>query len=108
MKIVNLTSHLVTILDQNNNTVETIHPCGEVARVEYEAKVVDYLGAIPVSTTNYKVSGLPKRRKNTIYIVSRKVFEACIAMNREDCYYPNQVVRDRAGNKIGCRSLGYK
>ena len=63
-----------------------------------------YIEDIPLSKTVLgKIENLPKYKEGTYYIVSSLLCGAC--PNRSDFLIPNEVVKDRNGNIIGCRSL---
>ena len=104
MKIENLTEHPVIILDKQNKIIMHIPPSGQVARVKKVTERVDQMGAIPISSARFaKIKGLPDKKRNCVYIVSRMVHEA--AQGREDLYYPSEkVYKDK--KCIGCKSLG--
>ena len=124
-KIVNLTPHLFNLIDKNDKVILELPACETPARaseqreqidmitydISYQRKKMDahddenYVTMdIPVNKVIYgNVENLPAPEKDTIYIVSRIVAEAC--PNRNDLYIPNNLVRDEKGRIIGCRAL---
>ena len=104
-KIVNLTPHAVTICDADGNITRTI-PAGPVwARLKASTVPAGEADGIPLSRTVYgQPTGLPDMEPGTFYVVSQLVKAAL--PDRGDRRVPAEVVRDDAGNIIGCRSLG--
>lgn len=102
-KIINATPHAVTIMDAENNVIQTLEPSGICPRCSVERETVDSINGIHVNRSIFgKVVGLPDYKEGTIYIVSRVVAEAA---KRHDLYIVDDVVRDEAGRIIGCRAL---
>ena len=107
-QIVNLTPHAVNIVGDNNSVITTIPASGDVARC---SQTIDIVGSIttnsvsiPISSSSYgEVVDLPDPKSGYYYIVSRLVMSACPA--RQDLLCPNDLVRNDAGQVIGCRSL---
>ena len=107
-QIVNLTPHAVNIVDSNDSVAITIPASGNVARC---SQTIDIIGNItlnsvdiPISSSSYgEVVDLPDPKPGYYYIVSRLVMSACPA--RQDLLVPNDLVRNDAGQVIGCRSL---
>jgi len=52
------------------------------------------------------VTGLPEPKDNILYIVSQIVADAC--PNRCDLLVPSDIIRDGAGQVIGCRSFSWR
>ena len=106
--IVNLTPHAVNIVGNDNSVAITIPASGNVARC---SQTIDIIGSIttnsvsiPISSSSYgEVVDLPDPKPGYYYIVSRLVMSACPA--RQDLLCPNDLVRNDAGQVIGCRSL---
>lgn len=106
--IVNLTPHAVNIVDNSDSVAITIPASGNVARC---SQTIDIIGSIttnsvsiPISSSSYgEVVDLPDPKPGYYYIVSRLVMSACPA--RQDLLCPNDLVRNDAGQVIGCRSL---
>jgi hypothetical protein len=104
MTIVNCTPHAVNIVSPTGETIATF-PRGEIIpRLTQTTVTVGEMGGIPITETQFgETVGLPAPVEGTYLIVSRIVLSA--NMNRQDLLVPNGVVRDAAGNIIGCESL---
>ena len=105
MKLINLTPHDV-VLYRADGTRETIPPSGTVARVTQETTRVGSVAGVPVVTTRPgPVTGLPdfEADDGAGYIVSALVRLAL--PDRIDLFSPADLVRDAAGNVVGCRAL---
>ena len=106
--VINLTPHAVNVISDDNSIATTIPASGNVARC---SQTIDIVGAltldsvvIPISASSYgEVVDLPDPQDGVYYIVSRLVMSACPA--RQDLLVPNDLVRNDAGQVIGCRSL---
>ena len=106
--IINLTPHAVNVIGNDNSVAITIPASGNVARC---SQTIDIIGNItldsvdiPISSSSYgEVVDLPAPQVGVYYIVSRLVMSACPA--RQDLLCPNDLVRNDAGQVIGCRSL---
>jgi len=104
MNFVNLTPHTLNIIEEDGS-VYTLPASGQVARVEVERTVDFVMDGIEVFSTVYgQVTGLPERQRDTAYIVSALVAQAA---KRSDVYSPGELVRNEAGQVIGCRGLTY-
>lgn len=103
-RVVNCTPHPVTIVE-NGVVVRTIPTSGEVARLSVSTEPAGVVLGIPVTRTVFgEPVGLPEPEIGTCYIVSQLVKNAL--PERDDLVVPAEVVRDAAGNVVGCRSLG--
>jgi len=129
-KVINLTPHQINFVTSYNIeigvdelgtpeyvTEERIHsvpPSGTVARCKVDRKEVDSFIledvdgwdiTVPITSARFgEVEGLPEPQEGTIYIVSNLVAQA--VPDREDVFFPDDLVRDEHGNIIGCRALG--
>ncbi len=102
--IINKTPHDVTIVDYNNNIINTMKSSGQI-RLAAITKKVGTINNVPISKTEFgEPEGLPEFKKDRYYIVSQLVKKAL--PNRTDLLVPAELVRDDNGNIIGCRSLG--
>ena len=104
MKLVNLTPHSVTILGDIELSVES----SGVARIAAQDEVsgaLEVLGiSVPITKTVFgDPVGLPEAEDGVALIVSRLV--AAALPERNDLFFPNQLVRDDQGRIIGCKSL---
>ena len=103
-RVVNCTPHPVTIVE-NGVVVRTIPSSGEVARLSVSTEPAGVVLGIPITRTVFgEPVGLPEPKLGTCYIVSQLVKNAL--PERDDLVVPAEVVRDAAGNIVGCRSLG--
>lgn len=129
-KAVNLTPHVINFITSYNielgkdefgtpeyiteERIHSIEPSGTVARCRVERQNVDSFIledvdgwdiTIPVTKTKFgEVEGLPEPEEGVIYITSQLVAQA--VPEREDVFFPDDLVRDENGNIIGCRALG--
>ena len=109
-RIINLTPHTITFVDDVGNIVLTVEPLGQVARcaasrVQVDTVTVDGI-AIPVNRTQFgEVTGLPEPQEGTIYIVSSLTAQA--VPEREDVFIVDDSVRDEQGRIIGVRALAH-
>jgi len=129
-KLVNLTQHQINFIlpyhieigKDATGTPEyvteertySLPPSGYCARCKTDRQQVDSIIAqdvngwditVPITATKFgEVEGLPVPEDGTIYIVSQLVAQA--VPDREDVFFPDDVVRDSLGNIIGCRALG--
>jgi len=105
IKFVNLTPHSIIFMDAAGNTVLTVEPSGQVARCSVTREKVGEINGIPVNRSRFgEVENLPEPEEGTVYIVSNLVAQA--VPDREDVFFPDDLVRDENGNVIGCRALG--
>lgn len=101
--IVNCTPHPVVIITDAGNI--TIPASGVLVRLAAKTVQADPIDGIATSRTVFgEPEGLPKFEDGTFLIVSQLVKSAL--PNRDDLLVPAEVVRDKDGNIIGCRSLG--
>lgn len=104
VSILNMTPHKVDVIDENNLIIFSFPSSGTI-RLEAKTVCVDGIGRIPLSKTIFgEPVGLPKYQEGTYYIVSQLVKSAL--PQRTDLLVPAEVIRDKEGNIIGCRSLG--
>lgn len=117
MNIINLTKHTVNIFDNDNNEIIAIQPSGLEARIKTEFQNCGNFsvgdGTIPVYKTivigtpyctddDGNECPLPKSKSNTVYVVSgafRQHFD------RHDLFQPGRLLRNEAGQPIGCIGL---
>jgi len=120
INIKNLTPHAIRVFAADGTTeLVTVPPSGTVARasVSYEESGVvpiegdaeallsrDPLAGIPVYVSVMgDVEGLPEPEAGTVYIVSTLVRQAL--PRRTDLLSPGELIRNEAGQPIGCRGL---
>lgn len=103
-KIINLTPHKVTIVN-NDNTIKAEFESQGIARCYQQTTIVGNINGINITSTVFgDVTDLPDEKPNTFFIVSRLVLNAC-KDTRSDLLVPNELIRDANGNIIGCKSL---
>ena len=103
-KIINLTPHSVSIVNPEGKIIKVFEVSGQIARCSQSTKIVGNIDGIPLTQSVFgEVGDLPPQEKNTLFIVSRLVLNAC--KDRNDLLVPNELVRDEQGNIVGCQSL---
>lgn len=110
MKLVNLTQHVVNIVDPLGLKNMDIPPSGVEARVALTQKHIGYANPegsqVPISLFTVEkgaVEGLPDPEEGVIYIVSALVREG--VPDRKDVASPGEQVRDKDKKPCGCKSL---
>lgn len=94
MEYVNLTDHIVRLMDEHGAVIRELEPSGDVARVEAsDREVID----IEEQVKRYRIGkraivGLPKPKKGTIYIVSKVVLSA-LNGRRRDVFAPYKRIK---------------
>lgn len=102
--LVNLTLHVVNVLNDAGEPIISVAPSGQVARCAVESVKVGEAEGVALFTAKYgEVQGLPEPVEGTIYIVSLMVRQALPA--RTDLASPGELIRDAAGQPIGCKGL---
>lgn len=103
--IVNMTPHPVHIVDEKNNVIKTSPKSETMIRLSQTTESCGSIDGIPTSRTVFgSATNLPEFSDGIFYIVSQLVKSALA--DRTDLLVPAEVVRDEAGNIIGCKSLG--
>ena len=103
MRFVNLTPHTINVLYGDGEKAIDVPPSGDLARVSQIDTPCDPIGDIPVCITSYgEVTGLPDPEEGVIYIVSGQVASAA---PRADVMSPGSLVRNKAGDPVGCKGL---
>ena len=110
--VVNYTPHTVTLLRADGSVHMRMDSRGVARATEQVTSLPDLTwdpfgdsgmtDALPrVSKSFGEIAGLPEPMDNVNYIVSQIVFDAL--PNRTDLLVPSGVVRDTAGQVVGCR-----
>lgn len=119
-QIINLTPHAVVIYDNDGKTIlATVQPSGDVARVSMTRQ---QMGVVPLTddaraildkqpgsgipvyvSTAGDVTGVPALQTGKIYLVSAMVRLAL--KNRLDVLSPGELIRNEAGQPVGCKGL---
>jgi len=113
VQFVNLTPHEVVIFHEDGKTVKlVIKPSGQVARAVSRRKKVGEVNGIPVYKNEFlDIEGLPKPKRETVYIVSSLVQQVLKirGIKRKDVISPDTspegVVRDKEGNIVGTKGF---
>ena len=100
MKLINLTPHAIV----ETVTGATFPPSGQIARVAATMTPAGEIGGIPTYTRQFgEVEGLPDPVDGVTFIVSALVADAC--PYSLDLVSPGELVRNEAGQPIGCRGF---
>lgn len=103
MDIINLTPHEINIYNDNKSLVVSVPPSGELVRVNVLREKVEIEDGIEFyKTVVGEVTGLPAKKKDTIYIASGMVRSH---VKRADLWQPGELLRDDKGRPIGCVGL---
>jgi len=95
-----MTPHAINIIDG-----PTLPPSGRTIRLKMETAPAGEVDGIPLTRTVYgKAEGLPEVEPGTYYVVSSMV--KAVYPERRDFLVPAEMVRDKDGRVVGCRSLG--
>ena len=103
MRFVNLTPHTINVYTADKELVLSIRSDG-VARCATVKNEVGMIDGVPLYQIAYgEVTGLPAFDPNAIFIVSLLVRQA--VPKRIDVLSPGELLRDDAGQPIGCIGL---
>ena len=101
-QILNFTPHNLNVVDINGVTQQL--PSVGVARSATSTKTLDPINGFGVVATEFlDVTGLPSQQDGVFYVVSRLVLSAC--PDRTDLLCPGELIRDSAGNVVGCKGF---
>ena len=101
-QILNFTPHNLNVVDINGVTQQL--PSVGVARLATSTVSVNPINGFGVVATAFAdVTGLPDPVSGTYYVVSRLVFSPC--PGRLDVLCPGELIRDSAGNVVGCKGF---
>ena len=102
-KIINLTPHSITILNEEGKMYQIIGSSG-VARLAQKTVIAGIINGIIITKTEFgKPEGLPNFEEGTFIIVSQLIKTAL--HNRKDLLVPAEVIRDKNGIILGYKSL---
>ena len=100
--LINLTPHTINIVVPSG-TID-IPTSGTIARCSQSNEVVGEVNGISVTRQSFgEVENLPAEQEGTYYLVSRLVAAAC--PERHDLLIPGPLVRNEAGQPVGCQGL---
>lgn len=102
--IINLTPHVVTLYDEDDNFRQEFLPAEEgPLRLETHELGMTVVDGIMVSLVGYGDMGsAPAAKRDVYYLVSLPL---ALSVRRADFLVPYNEVRDEDGRIIGCRSL---
>jgi hypothetical protein len=100
--IYNTTPHVVRVVDEQGNILLEIPGAKQPLRLPEVVELDEYLGDIPVFIKHVVDGAAPIPFLNTLYVVSLPVAQI---VRRGDFIVPHDLVRDDAGNVIGCRGF---
>jgi len=131
--IINLTPHPIHIVDDAGNVVHTFETSGIIARLAARTVAAEPINGIPTSRTVFgEPENLPEPQVccnaccqtgsaaeidfngisvcceagvGKVWLVVSQIIKSALP-DRDDLLVPAEVVRDKAGTIIGCRSLG--
>lgn len=103
MKIVNLTPHKINLVDSEGKEIKKFESEGIARCSQFVVKEKEEEGIIFTKTQFGKVFGLPEEEEGKYYIVSRLIMQSY--KDRKDLLVPNEIVRDKDGIIIGCKSF---
>lgn len=102
MDFINLTPHAIAVF-RGGEVVRRFPPSGQVARLSYETESEAYLDGFNVRSVRFEgVRGLPEPRAATVYLVSSLISQFA---KRPDVLAPDRLVRNDAGQIIGCEGF---
>ena len=102
MYIINLTSHAISIVRDDNKSPLVIAPHGIVCRVKEETKTVSSINGIPIRVSHpTDVEGLPPQQEGAIYITSGMAASAAWDLGMTDVYCPSTLEEDIIRNEKG-------
>lgn len=107
MKIINLTPHAISIVDEAGNRIVDLPSEGEARAVQTNISIGS-LGDIPLVKTEFgEPIGLPEPAENTFYIVSAITANAAKVAGRttDDLLLTAETVRNEKNQIIGCKAL---
>lgn len=106
--LINLTPHEINVhsadADGEIKLQATFKPSGNIARIEMNKKIIGYFNGFAIwQTKAEKIINLPDPETGIGYIVSMVIREAC--PTRTDLFSPGDLIRNSAGQPVGCHGL---
>ena len=106
MNIINCTPHVVNVVV--GDKVIDLAPSGVIPRVSVKSELSESIlisgTEVPVYQDTYgELNDLPEQQEGTFLVVSRLV--AAAAKGRNDLLVPGALIRNEAGQPIGCKGL---
>lgn len=108
MKIINLTGNDIRIINHEGEDI-LIERSNMQAKVYVTREEVGRFNDIPiVKSVKSKPVGIPDPEEGTYYVVSKMVAEKLKEIGRyTDILIPDEIIRGRKGEIIGCKSLTF-
>ncbi|WP_236567895.1 MULTISPECIES: hypothetical protein [unclassified Nocardiopsis] len=104
MRVVNLTPHVVTLVDESSRVIRSWPRSSDPARVEAVRVPAGLkVAGAPLMTEERTRANLPEPQEGVWFIVSSVVVFA--HPEREDLLVPSDLVRDGSGAVTACRSF---
>ena len=104
--IVNLTPHIINVLNADGTVRADAPPSGEVARVATSRVQTGEVNGLPLFETRFgEVTGLPDAREGVLLVVSSLIAGHPAVRGRGDVFSPGELVRGPDGQPVGCRGL---
>ena len=110
MFIINLTSHAISIIRDDNKSPLVIAPHGIVCRVIEETETVSTVNEIPIRVSRpTAVEGLPPQQEGVVYFCSGMAAAAAWQLGRTDVFCPStdeaDIVRNEKGHVTAIKAL---
>lgn len=103
-KIINATPHAVYMLNDDQTILKVFPKSNGMIRINETVTDVGVIEGVPISSTEWSETiEVPDYVEGTYYIVSQLVKNAL--PDRKDLLVPKGVIRDKAGNILGCTRL---
>ena len=105
VKIFNTTPHAIRVIDSKTNEVLLEIPrATEPLRIQEIADFCGQVGGIPLFRKSFSGLTLPPVVDDVFYVVALPVAQM---FRRRDFIVPHELVRDEAGNVVGCRAFAF-
>ncbi|WP_150243506.1 hypothetical protein [Nocardiopsis quinghaiensis] len=104
MRVVNLTPHVVTVVDERSRVIRSWPEAAQPARVEAVRVPMGLeVAGVPLMAEKRTRANLPEPQEGVWFIVSSVV--VCAHPERRDLLVPSDLVRDGSGVVTACRSF---
>jgi len=105
-KLINATPRNINICDKNGTCIRTIEKTNICVRCPEQIEIVGMVDGIELITKKFVgIDGLPSETHGVAYIASLPVAQAGKVLGRKDLYIPGAIVRNDAGQIVGCMNL---
>ena len=100
---VNLTPHVINIVSPTGETIISLPPCGQIARVASRSEAAGNIEGVSLLRVTFgNIEGLPLPADGVVYVCSALVRGAT---TRTDVASPGDLVRGADGQPVGCKGL---